>query len=71
MKASIQGNNFFLKHIYEARNFLRKLKAVQRVLDGCIYIRGNDILMTILLKSRFYVTVVVSRSWSDPFRMLI
>ena len=35
------------------------------------YIRGNDILMTILIKSRFYAAVVVSRTWSDPFRMLI
>ena len=28
---------FFKTYIYEARNFLQKLKAVQRVLDGCIY----------------------------------
>ena len=36
-----------------------------------VSIRENDILMPILLKPRFYATVVVSMSWGDPFRMLI
>ena len=66
------GATTFFQNIYTGQGlFWQKLKAVQGVVDGCIYQGKNDKLMTILLKPRFYATVVVSRSWWDPFRMLI
>ena len=71
MKESIRGHNLFSEHTYGARTFLTETESCSGG-SWWLYLSGkNDILMTILLKPRFYAIVIVSRSWWDSFRMLI
>ena len=76
-KYSIEGNNFLWRQAYRATTFFQNIYTGET--ENCsggswwLYLSAekNDILLTILLKLRFYATVVVSRCWWDPFRMLI
>ena len=63
VKASMWDNNFLFKHIYGTRTFLTEIESCSRGSWWFYLSRKNDILWTILLKPRFYLTVVVSRCW--------
>ena len=70
-RQAYRATTFFSTHMYGARTFLTETESCSGD-SWWLYLSGkNDILMTILPKPRFYATVVVSRSWWDPFRMLI
>ena len=59
------GQKLFSIYIYGTKTFLTETENDQGIVDSWrLYLpRKNDTLPTILLKPRFYATVVVSKCW--------
>ena len=56
------GQQLFFQNVYGTRTFLTETENCSARGSWCLYLSGeNDILLAILLRHRFYGTVVVSR----------